>query len=312
MIINLRRPNNRWLLLPVIVVSLALLFPCLSPSSVVLGESKLMVGYPGYFGLVDLEVEGFRLGLTRTAEGELGLGLALGNKRALSLGNWDLSPFLVGTTSSLAALDPEDIAGGLQVSFFDYKIGGWALSSTSRGWLDSSGYRLGGSGSYTLGNLSLDYDLQLDAGEGGKSRWYPVREGGYWTSLVGGSLSRFGNLQGSYLRLSGGKKLPFGEKSLRWSQGLSLNSTDGPLTLGLVGKLSYGKSTFFALVEDMGFAGWGLRLAGEGLSIGFIQSSVGGSNYGLSLAYRGDRRLELEVLGSRNRAERTINLTLRW
>ncbi|MCF7890912.1 hypothetical protein K9M78_06795 [Candidatus Bipolaricaulota bacterium] len=275
------------------------------------GKTKLSLSYPDFYGLADFEISGFELGLSRSPTSQFGLGMGLGDKLSFSLGNWKLSPFLLGTFSSENP-DLDDFTGSLEASYFDYRIGGWALSSTSRAWLGTTGYRFGGNGSYTLGNLSLAYDLQFENGFEEKNPWFPVRKGSYWTSLSRGSLSRFGNVSGSYLTMYGERRISLETGNLKWSQGVTLDSRGYPGSLGLVTRLAYRGSFFLIEVDGLKLGGWALQLTGENLSIGFVKSSGEHESYGISVGYRGDRTVGFEITSNKYDPEMSVELTVEW
>lgn len=275
------------------------------------GRPKISLSYPHFSGQADLDLSGFELGITRTSKGAFGLGLGLGDDRSLSPGNWKLSPFILGTFSS-EGVGPDDFTGGLEASYFDYRIGGWALSSTSRAWIGTSGYRFGGNGSYTLGNLSLAYDLQIESGFREKNPWFPVRRGNYWTSLFRGNLSGFENVGGNSLTLYGERRISLKDENFKWSQGVVLDSHGSPGGLGLVTRLGYRDNFLLVEVGGLKLVGWALQLTAEKLSIGFLESSGDQKRYGISLEYRGDRRVGLEIMKSKYDPDMIINLTAKW
>lgn len=293
--------------LTVLVFLLSFVFPPLTLEA----RPKLSLSYPDLSGLVDFELSGFELGLTRTAKDEFGFGLGLGDDRSFSLSNWKLSPFLLGTFSS-EGLSPDDFTGGLEANYFDYRIGGWALSSTSRAWVGTSGYRIGGNGSYTLGNLSLAYDLQIESGFREKNPWFPLRKEVYWTNLSRGSLLGFKNVGENSLTLYGERRISLGDGNFKWSQGVALDSPGFPGGLGLVTRLGYRDSFLLVEVDGLKLDGWALQLTGEKLSIGFLESSGDQKKYGISLEYRGDRRVGVEIMRSKHNPDMIINLTAEW
>lgn len=282
------------------------------PPHLALGSrSKLSLSYPDFSGQADLELSGFELGLTRSPKDQFGIGLGIGNDRSLSLGNWKLSPFLLGTFSS-EGVDLDDFTGGLKASYFDYRIGSWAISSTSRVWMGTSGYRFGGGGSYTLGNLSLACDLRVESGFGEKPPWFPVSEGNYWASLTRGSLSGFENVGRNQLTLYGERSISLGDEKVKWSQGVALDSQGPPGGLGLVTRVGYRDSFLLVEVDGLKLDGWALQLTGEKLSIGFLESSGSQERYGIYLGYRGDRGVGIEIMRSKFNSKMTVNLTLEW
>jgi len=288
-----------------------LLIVLLHPSSTLHAETRFSLHYPDISGLVDVEIYGFSLGLTRMAGGGLGLGFGLGDKRSVDLGNWSVSPFLSGTLSPVD-VELDNFAGGLGVRYFDYKIGGWALSSTSRFWLGTSGYMIGSSGSYSLGNLSLSYDLQVETEKRGKGRWYPARKGNHWTSLYRASLAGFGNTGGNYLALYGERRISLGEEDLRWSQGIMLDYRKNPGNLGLVTRFEYRGSFLLAEMDGLELDGWALQLTGGAWSIGFVESSSEEETLALSVGYRGDRNVVFEIIKDKFETGMSANLTVEW
>lgn len=307
---NLGKPpsNSPVLRVSVGIISLVLLISFLFTSPILKAQTRLSLSYPETSGLALVHISGFELGLATLPEGS-GLGLSLGDDRSLSLGNWKFSPSVSGMVNRSGSVH---FTGGLEASYFDYRIGGWAVSSSSRVWIGSDGYRVGSEGSYTLGNLNLAYDVQLDPGSGGNSIWYPVKEGNYWTSLAGKDFSGFGNVAGSYLTLFGERNFSFGEGNLKWSQGVVLDSRGDPGTLGLVTRLGYRGSFFLAEVDNLSLDGWALQLTGGKLSIGFAESSGEPKEYGISIGYRGDRRFQCKIIRNGYNSEINLNLTVEW
>lgn len=281
------------------------------PSPITEGSPKFSLSYPDFSGLADFELSGFELGLFRSPKDQFGLGMGLGDKQSVSLGNWKLSPFLLGTFSS-GNPDLDDFTGGLEASYFDYRVGGWALSSASRAWFGTTGYRFGGNGSYTLGNLSLAYDLQIEEGFEENKPWFPVRKRNYWASLSKGNLSGFGNFSGSYLTIYGERRISLETGKLKWSQGVMLDSRGYPGSLGLVTRLEYRDSLLLVEVDGLKLAGWALQLTGENLSIGFVESLGEQKRYGISVGYRGDRTVEFEIISNKYDPEMTVVLTVEW
>jgi hypothetical protein len=294
------------------LLGLVCLFVFISPAPVIQGRTKLSLSFPEFSGFVNLDVFGFKLGLARFPENRIGLGLGLGDKRSASLGNWDLGPLVIGEFSPGESLDQEDLSGGLEANYFDYRIGSWALSSTARVWLRTSGYRIGGNGSFSLGNLSLAFDLQYESGSAEKTSWFPASEGNPWSGLVSDGLPGFERSTGSHLTLYGERRITMGEESLKWSQGVNLDSRGYPGTLGLVTRIGYRKSFILAKVEGLSFSGWAIGLTGDKLSIGFAESSGESGGYEISVGYRGERRIGLTVMRKKYEPETDVTVTIRW
>lgn len=274
--------------------------------------ATLSVSYPDSTLIYSFGLETVEVGLTRGSGGDFGIGLAPGKEWALSWANIDFKPFVSGNPSVRDGFDLSGLTGGVKASYFDYRIGGWALSVDSRIWLDSAGYRVASRGSYSLGNLNLDYEAQFETGTGKISRWYPPGESNYWKSLLTGVPSYLGNLEGNYAVLTGERKFSLEGKELRWSQGIHLDSFGSEVILGLLGKVRYRESTFSVLIEELTFTRWKLNLAGEDMSIGFIKSPGKRDGYGLSLSYRGDKRFDIEILGAQNDPATTVKLKVWW
>jgi len=300
--------------LPVLVglLGLVFLFTSIYPAPVLRGRTKLTLGFPDFSGFADLDLYGFKLGLTRFPDSQMGLGLGLGDQRSVSFGNWKLSPFLTGTFSPGETPSPKDLSGGLGARYFDYRIGSWALSSNSRVWVGTTGYKIAGSGSFSLGNLSLAYDLQYESGSENRTSWYPVGEGSPWTGLSRQSILGFENLTGSHLTLYGERRISIGEESLKWSQGIDLDSRGDPGTLGLVTRIGYRDSFVMAEVNGLGLSAWTVTLTGDKLSIGFTESSGDNGGYGLSVGYRGERTIGLTVIRKKYEPESAVTMTIRW
>ncbi|MBS3787699.1 hypothetical protein KGY79_05820 [Candidatus Bipolaricaulota bacterium] len=293
------------------LIVLVFLLSFVSPPLAIGGPLKLSLSYPDFSGKADLEISGFELGLTRSSKHKFGIGVRLGDDRSLSLGNWDLSPFILGTFSS-EGVRLDDFTGGLSASYFDYKLGSWALSSTSRVWIGKSGYRVGGDSSYTLGNLSLACDLRVESGFDEKTPWFPLSKGNYWMSLTRGSLSGFENVGGNSLTLYGERRITLGDENFKWSQGVVVDSLGSPDGLGLVTRLGYRDSFLLVEVDGLKLAGWALQLTTEKLSIGFLETSDNQERYGIYLGYRGDRGVGVEIMRSKYDPKMTVNITVEW
>ncbi|MCF7875472.1 hypothetical protein K9M06_00300 [Candidatus Bipolaricaulota bacterium] len=274
--------------------------------------AKLSVSYPDSTLIYSFELETVDVGLARGSGGNFGIGLASGEEWDLSWANIDFKPFVAGNASVLDGFDLSGITGGVEANYFDYRIGGWALSVDSRIWLDSAGFRLASRGSYSLGNLNLGYEAQFETGTGKIDRWYPPGEANYWKSLLTGIPSYIGNLDGNYAVLTGERKFTLTGKDFRWSQGFHLDSFRGEVILGLLGKVTYRESTFSLLIEELTLTRWKLNLTGEDMSIGFIKSPGRRDGYGLSLSYRRDKRFDIEILGAQNDPATTVKLKIWW
>ena len=274
------------------------------------GRTRFSLGYPDLAGLADVDLGGFQFGLARFKGNRVGLGFGLGDSRSFSFGNWKLSPFLAGTFSS-QGLEPGDFTGGMKSRYFDYRIGSWAIRSSSCASVTTSAYSLSGNGSFTLGNLSLAYDLQYGYGSEGEF-WFPVRDSSYWTSLFRGNIPGFENLSTDYLTLYGERRISLGEESFKWSQGIILDSQGNAGTLGLVTRLEYRDSFFLAKFNEMEVDGWALQMSGDQLSIGFLETSGDRGKYGISLGLKGERNFGLAITGKKYDSEMAVDLTVRW
>ncbi len=281
------------------------------PSPLPEGRQKFSLSYHEFSGQADFELSGLGLGLTLNSKKELGLGLGLGEERSVSFDNWEVGPFLLGEFSP-EGVKLDDFAGGLEANYFDYKIGGWSLSSTSRAWVGATGFRFGGTGSYSIGNLKLAYDLQVNHGFNGKDIWFPVRGGSYWTSLSRKSLSGFENVTGNYFTLYGERVIPLEDGDVKWSQGVKLDSQGTPGDFGLVTRLGYRDSFLLVEIDGLKIVGWALQFTGEKVSIGFLESTGDQKSYGVSVGYRGERKVGFEILESKDDPDMTLNLTVEW
>lgn len=274
--------------------------------------SEITVSYPTFSGLVDLKLGGINLGLARPSLGGFGVGLALSGDRSLSLGNWKLSPFLSGNFWESESPSFHDLTGGIEARYFDYRIGSWMLDSTSRFWLDTSGYRLRGDGFYSVGVLTLNYEFQLESGAGKYGKWFPRERKSQIGELIGRSPTGICPSEGTYLTVSGGKNISLGEVELSWTQGITLDYGGVPATLGLTSKLSYGESSLGFLVEDFRIAGYTVNLSWKKLTIGYTKTGGDQVLHGIFLKYRKSPRIELEVMKVVDQSGPTINLRLKW
>lgn len=275
-------------------------------------NTEIAVSYPTFSGLVDLKLGGINLGLVRPSQGGFGLGLALSGDRSLSLGNWKLDPFLSGNFWESGDPSFHDLTGGIEARYFDYRIGSWMLDSTSRFWLDTSGYRLRGDGFYSVGILTLDYEFQLESGAGKYGNWFPRERKSQIGELIGRSPTGISPPGGTYLTVSGGKNISVGEVELSWTQGITLDYGRVPATLGLTSRLSYRESSLGFLVEDFRIAGYILNLSWKKLAIGYIKTGGDQAMHGIFLKYGKSPRIEMEAMMVEDRSGPTINLRLKW
>ncbi|MCF7891112.1 hypothetical protein K9M78_07840 [Candidatus Bipolaricaulota bacterium] len=277
-----------------------------------LENTEIAISYPTFSGLVDLKFEGINLGLARPSPGGFGIGLALSEDRSLSLKNWKLNPFLTGNFSE--SEDPSffDLTGGIEARYFDYRIGSWMLDSTSRLWLDTSGYRVRGNGFYSVGNLTLNYEFQLEPGVYPDGRWFPRERKSQIGELIGRSPTGISVAGGTYLAISGGKNISVGEIELSWTQGITLDYGGYPATLGLSSRLSYRESFLGVLVEDFRIAGCIFNLSWKKLEVGYIETSGRQELHGIYLKYGKSPRIEMEAIKVVDQSGPTVNLRLKW
>ena len=289
-----------------LVISTCIYF---SPSAT--GSGRISFDYPSLSGLSELQISGLGIGFAWPSGGGLSLGLAAGDEWSLKLGKWKLAPFVSGTFQAPDYLDLGSVSGGLKARYFDYRIGSWAISSISRAWLDSSGFKFSGNGSFSLGNLNLAYDVQLEPNPVRKGRWYPLSETSHWTDLTRGSFSGFENVEGSYLTLYGERRFSLDDSAIKWSQGIKLDDSSADDSLGMVTRLAFDNSYLALQVRGLKISGWALRLAGDKLSLGFIESE-GGERYGINVVYRDDYSLGLEITEGRYSSDSRVRFSLRW
>ena len=272
---------------------------------------KLSLDDPKFAGYAAMELSGFDLGIMNWPGDEFGLGVEFGDKRSVSFGNWSVGPFFLGTFSP-KGFDLDNFAGGVKADYFDYRIGGWALSSISRLRVNGYGYSLGSRGSYSLGNLSLAYDLQYQSVLEEKISWFPFRGGSHWSGLDRGGFWGFENSAGSYLTLYGGRRISLGDENITWNQGLALDYRGGWSNLGLVTRIAYRDSFLVARIRDLRIDGWALQFTGEKLTIGFVEYSGKRKKYGISVGYRGKQSVNLELAEYIPNTEMVLNLTVKW
>lgn len=275
-------------------------------------NTEIAVSYPTLSGLVDLKFKGINLGLARRSSGGFGIGLALSEDRSLSLGNWKLVPFFTGNFLESDNPGFHDPVGGIVARYFDYRIGSWMLDSNSRLWLDTSGYRVKGDGFYSVGNLTLNYEFQLEPGVDLDGRWFPRESKSQIGDLIGRNPTGIYGAGGTYLAVSGGKNISVGEIELSWTQGVTLDYGGYPATLGLSSRLSYRESFLGVLVEDFRIAGCIFNLSWKKLDIGYIKTSRKQELHGIYLKYGKSPRIEMEAIKVVDKSGPTVNLRLKW
>jgi len=277
-----------------------------------LENTEIAISYPTFSGLVNLKFEGINLGLARPSPGGFGVGLGLSQDRSLSLGNWKLSPHLSGNFSESEDPNSFDLTGGIKARYFDYRIGSWMLDSNSRLWLDTSGYRVKGDGFYSVGNLTLNYEFQLEPGVGPHGRWFPRERKSQIGDLIERSPTGISGAGGTYLAISGGKNISMGKIELSWTQGITLDYGGYPATLGLSSRLSYRESFLGVLVEDFRIAGCIFNLSWKKLEVGYIKTSGKQVLHGIYLKYGKSPRIEIEAMKVVDQSGPTVNLRLKW
>jgi len=296
----------------VILAGFILVLAGFGGTTAALENTEIAVSYPTLSGLVDLKFKGINLGLARRSSGGFGIGLALSEDRSLSLGNWKLSPFFTGNFLESDNPGFHDPAGGIEARYFDYRIGSWMLDSNSRLWLDTSGYRVKGDGFYSVGNLTLNYEFQLETGVDPDVRWFPRERKSQIGDLIGRNPTGIYGAGGTYLAVSGGKNISVGGIELSWTQGVTLDYGGYPATLGLSSRLSYRESFLGFLVEDFRIAGCTFNLGWKKLDVGYIRNSRKQELHGIYLKYGKSPRIELEAIKAVDQSGSTVNLRLKW
>lgn len=281
-------------------------------SPTVTGEARLSFGPSGATFLGEVNFSDQTLGLTRTLQGEYGLGLSLSEEALPAPENWELRPFVSGLFESGQDLRSTRIAAGLEASYLDYQIGGWALSADTGVWLSGSGYRLSGDGSFSVGKLGLNYELGLSNPGPESDFWFPSTKDSDFSHLY--RLGRIGRKypRDSYLNLSGGRQFTVGENRLSWTQGLSLDFLEETPSLAMATRVDYENSNLSFLFDELRFERLSLQLKDERLSIGYTSTGLRGGWRGVFLGYHGEVELGLEFLRKTGVPESKVNLFLRW
>lgn len=295
---------------PVLVLASMLLLSF--PAAEAGAENTLLSSTKGPSFLAVGELSGYGIGATRTREGGYGLGFSLSKSLVPAPENWDYRPFLVGLASPREEPGLEWITTGIAASYFDYRIGGWALSSDSIAWIRGSNYRLSSTGSFTVGNIGLSYDIGLSGPGDAGNFWFPLKEGTEFTDLYRESSRSVANTRGNYLLFGGSKGLSLGKERLTWSQGVSLDLREENPGLELVTDLNYmGNSVSFSL-GDLSLERWSIQLKLNKFVLGYISSGSYVSRRAVSLGYRGEVGIDFELVTSTAGKDRFFNLTARW
>ncbi len=289
------------------------------------GTLLLFFSYPGYGTenalslstsgpelLAVAELNGYGLGVTRNRGGEYGLGFSLSQSLVPAPDNWNYQPFVTGLLSPEDEPDWDTVSAGFTASYFDYRIGGWALSSDSIAWVRRSNYGLSSRGSFTIGNVGLSYELDLFGSGDGANFWFPLKKKTEFSRLYRESPVGISNSRNSYLLFSGSKGLSLGEERLTWSQGIGLNLRGESPGLDLVADLSYlGNSASF-LLSDLSLERWSLQAKIGKLVLGYISPGTYLSGHGFRIGYRDDLEVDLELFTRDREKDRVFNVALRW
>lgn len=288
------------------------------------GALILFFSYPGYGAenALSLSTNGpallavgklnnYGLGVTRNREGEYGLGLSLSKSLVPAPDNWDYQPFLTGL------LSPDEtswdaLSAGLMASYFNYKIGGWALSSDSIAWVRRANYGLSSTGAFTIGNIGLSYEMDFSGSDEGANFWFPLKKKTEFSQLYRESPVGMSNSRSSYIVFSGSKGLSLGEERLTWSQGIGLDLREDSSSLDLVTDLNYRGNSASFLLSDLSLERWSLQVRIGTLVLGYISPFGYLSGHGLRIGYRNDLEIDLELVTRDHEEDRVFNVVLRW
>jgi len=258
------------------------------------------------------ELNGYGLGITRSRAGEYGLGFSLSQSLVPAPENWDYQPFLTGLLSAEDEPGWDTLSAGLMASYFDYRIGGWALSADSIAWVRRSSYGLSSTGSFTIGNIGLSYELGLSGAADGANFWFPPKQKTEFSQLYRESPGGFSNNRNDYLLFGGSKRLSLKEESLTWSQGVGLDLREESPDLELVADLNYLRNSATFLVSDLSLKRWSLQVKIGKLVLGYISPDGYLSGHGLRIGYRDDLKIDLELVTRNRKRDRVFNVALRW
>ena len=289
------------------------------------GTLLLFLSYPGYGAenvlslstsgpalLAVGELNGYGLGLTRNQNGGYGLGFSLSQSLVPAPDNWNYQPFVTGLLSPEDELGWDTLSAGLMASYFDYRIGGWALSSDSIAWVRPANYGLSSTGSFTIGNIGLSYEMDLSESNDGDNFWFPLKKKTEFSHLYRKSPAGVNNSWNSYLLFSGSKGLSLGEERLTWSQGIGLDlRTENP-SLDLVADLNYLGNSASLLLSNLSLERWSLQAKIGKLVLGYISPGSYLSGHGYRIGYRDDLEVDLELVTSDREKDRVFNVVLRW
>lgn len=301
-------PGSKSALLILLVGTLLLFFSYPGSSA----ENTLSLSTSGPALLATGELNGYGLGITRNRNEEYGLGFSLSKSLVPAPDNWNYQPFLTGL------LSPEDepgwdaLSAGLMASYFDYRIGGWALSSDSIAWIRRSNYGLSSTGSFTIGNIGLSYEMGLYGSGDGTNFWFPLKQKTEFSQLYHESPGGISNSRSSYILFSGSKGLSLGGERLTWSQGIGLDFREKSPNLELVADLNYLGNSASLLISDLSLERWSLQVKIGKLVLGYISPGSYLSGHGLSLGYRGNLEVDLELVTRDRKRDRVFNVLLRW
>lgn len=275
-------------------------------------ENTLSLSTEGPSFLARGKLRGYGLGVTRNRKGEYGLGLSLSKTLMPAPDNWDYQPFLAGLVSPDKEANWNTITAGLAASYFDYRIGGWALSSDSIAWIRPSSYRFSSTGSFTIGNIGLIYELGLSGLGGERDFWFPKMKGTEFTHLYRKKLENFTCLRDNYFLFAGSKSLSLWGERLSWNQGISLDPREENPGLELVSHFNYMGSSVSLALGNLRLERWSILLELGRLALGYISSGDYISRRRLLFGYRGDFEVDLELVTSDGKPGRFFNLVLRW
>lgn len=289
------------------------------------GTLLIFLSYPGYGveNALSLSTSGpallavgklndHGLGVTRNRDGEYGLGFSLSQSLVPAPDNWDYQPFLTGLLSPENEPGWDGFSAGLMASYFDYRIGGWAISSDSIAWVRRSDYGLNSTGSFTIGNVGLSYEMDFSGSGDGANFWFPLKKKTEFSQLYRDSPVGISNSRSSYILFSGNKGLSLGEERLTWSQGIGLDFREASSGLDLVTDLNYRGNSASFLLSDLSLERWSVRVKIGKLVLGYISPFSSLSGHGLRIGYRNDLEIDLELVTRDPEKDRVFNVALRW
>lgn len=279
------------------------------------GTNSLFFSYSKESVFTRLDFNGFGLGVFKNDENLIQTGLSL-KKIKVGGGKWKVSPFLSGGFSFSEGLVLEETVGGAKLEYLDYQIGGWLFSVDTCIWTDLADYRTWGVGSYSIGNVEMNFGFTLSTEKMRNSDlWYPRINTNYWDKLLGVSFLSPSNFGSDYLVLTGAKKLFPSGPGIKWSQGLYFDLEEkGGSSPCLIGNVSWNNNNLSAIIKNLrilGFLGY-FRLDSLGLGGGVMGRFDETFRYGVLLDYSTEQYYGIEVLTAAGSSNFTINLFSRW